>query len=155
MIGPAFNHVSITCADFERSLAFYTGLLELSILDQGELSSAESPEHKAIIGLGDVRLRFAEISLGDGAFLELFEYLEPRGEAVASRTCDHGNVHFALTVEDGIEDLHHRLTEAGITCRSEPVVLRRGEWKGAIAFYAVDPDGVTVEFIQFPPGFNG
>lgn len=155
MIGPAFNHVSITCADLERSLAFYAELLGLRILDQGEISSAESPEHKAIIGLGDVRLRFAEIGLGDGAFLELFEYLEPRGEAVASRTSDHGNVHFALSVEDGIEDLHHRLTEAGVTCRSEPIALQRGEWKGAMAFYAVDPDGVTIEFIQFPAGFRG
>jgi catechol 2,3-dioxygenase-like lactoylglutathione lyase family enzyme len=151
MIGYAFNHVSITCEDFDRSLAFYTELLELPILDQGELT--ESPAHEEIIGLGPVHLRFAEIDLG-GAFLELFEYVEPHGVPVGSRTCDSGNVHFALTVEEGIEDVHRALTEAGHVTRSGPVELRRGDWAGTKAFYAVDPDGVTVEFIQFPPGFR-
>lgn len=149
MPAPALNHVSVTCADLDRSLAFYTELLELPLLSRGAISSKESPEHEAIIGLGPVELRFAEVGLGGGAWLELFEYVEPHGEAAGSRTCDHGNVHFALTLERGIEEVHQRLTEAGITCRSGPVLLNRGEWKGAKAFYAVDPDGVTVELIQF------
>jgi glyoxylase I family protein len=154
MGAPAFNHVSVTCAEFDRSLAFYHELLGLPVMDQGEVSSRESPEHREIIGLGDVRLRFAEIDLG-GGFLELFEYLEPLGVPVASRTCDHGNVHIALTVEDGIEDLHRRLVAAGVATRSEPVTLTRGEWRGAKAFYALDPDGVTVELIQFAPRGDG
>jgi catechol 2,3-dioxygenase-like lactoylglutathione lyase family enzyme len=149
------NHVSVTCADFERSLGFYRDLLDLEVLDQGELSSRESPAHREIIGLGEVRLRFAEIALGDHAFLELFEYLEPRGEATSSRTCDPGDVHFALTIDGDIEGLHRRLTEAGVATRSRPATLTRGEWIGAKAFYASDPDGVTVEFIEFPGGDVG
>ncbi len=146
MSAPIFNHVSVTCADFDRSLAFYHELIGLPIIDQGEVSSGEL---KAIIGLGDVRLRFAELDLdGGGRFLELFEYLRPRGQPVASRTCDHGNVHFALTVDD-IEAIHARLTAAGVVTRSAPVTLKRGEWRGARVFYSLDPDGVTVEFIEF------
>jgi catechol 2,3-dioxygenase-like lactoylglutathione lyase family enzyme len=154
MSSPTFNHVSVTCADFERSLAFYTGMLGLPLLDSDEVSSVDSPEHRMIIGLGDVRLRIAEIGLGEGARLEVIEYLEPRGKATTSRTCDPGNVHVALTVDDGIEDLHQRLLDAGVTCRSAPMTLTHGRWKGARAFYALDPDGVTVELIQFPPGFG-
>ena len=150
MTKPLFNHVSVTCADFERSMAFYHELLGLPIIEQGEV--ADSPVHNRVIGLGEVRLRYAELDLSDGAglFLELFEYLEPRGEPVGSRTCDSGNVHFAVTVED-IEATWEKLDAAGVPTRSEPVEVTGGEWAGAKAFYALDPDGVTVEFIQFPP----
>jgi catechol 2,3-dioxygenase-like lactoylglutathione lyase family enzyme len=149
-----FNHVSVTCADLDRSLAFYNELLGLPLMDSREISSEESPEHRLIIGLGAVHLRYAAIDLGAGAWLELFEYVEPRGVPVAKRTCDPGDVHFALTVDD-IWDVHRRLEAAGVETRSQPVALARGDWKGVQAFYALDPDGVTVEFIEFPPGFDG
>jgi catechol 2,3-dioxygenase-like lactoylglutathione lyase family enzyme len=143
---PAFNHVSVTCADLDRSLAFYHELLGLPILSQGEVSGDEL---EAVIGMSDVRLRFAEIAFSDAGFLELFEYLQPQGEAVSPRTCNPGAVHFCLTVDD-VEAVHARLTAAGVTTRSAPVTLNRGSWKGAGVFYAVDPDGVTVELIEFP-----
>ena len=140
------NHVSVTCAELDRSLAFYNGLLGLTIRERGERTSEVLD---AIIGLGPVRLRFAELELGDRRFLELFEYVQPAGVAVESRTCDHGNVHFAVEVDD-IEAVHRRLTAAGIVTRSDPVLITSGDWTGARAFYSVDPDGVTVECIQFP-----
>jgi catechol 2,3-dioxygenase-like lactoylglutathione lyase family enzyme len=143
---PAFNHVSVTCADLDRSLHFYHQLVGLPILDSGEVAS---PDHTTIIGLGEVRLRFAELALGDNAFLELFEYVEPRGVPAPSRTCDPGNTHFAVTVGD-IRATYGTLTEAGVATRSAPVTLSRGAWRGAHVFYALDPDGVTVEFIEFP-----
>jgi catechol 2,3-dioxygenase-like lactoylglutathione lyase family enzyme len=145
-MSPRLNHVSVTCADLDRSLEFYVGLLGLELTARGERSSATLD---AIIGLGPVRLRFAEVAMGEGAFLELFQYLEPCGEGVASRTCDHGNVHFAVEVDD-IHEKHRRLTEAGIVTRSEPVLITTGGWIGAKAFYSLDPDGVTVECLEFP-----
>ncbi len=149
MSTPVFNHVSVTCADFDRSLAFYHELLGLPILDQGETGNADL---EAVIGMRDLRLRFAEIGFGAGGFLELFEYLSPRGEPVRSRTCDPGNVHFCLQVED-VGAVFERLTAAGVTTRSAaPVRLSGGEWKGAGAFYCLDPDGVTIEILEFPEG---
>jgi GMP synthase-like glutamine amidotransferase len=102
-----------------------------------------------VIGLGPLRLRFAEVAIGDGGFLELFEYLEPQGNPVQSRTCDPGNVHFAVEVDD-IDATHRSLTEAGLVTRSRPVLITSGDWIGARALYALDPDGVTVECIEFP-----
>ena len=142
------NHVSVTCADLERSLEFYVGLLGLELTAQGERNSDDVLD--AVIGLGPVRLRFAELAIGDDGFLELFEYLQPRGEPVFSRTCDPGNVHFAVEVDD-IDATHRRLTEVGAVTRSEPVLITSGDWIGARAFYALDPDGVTVECLEFPP----
>lgn len=147
MTGPAFNHVSVTCADLDRSLAFYRDLVGLAVIAEGEVAS---DDHRQVIGLGEVRLRFAELDLGGGIFLELFEYLRPRGEPVASRTCDPGNAHFGVTVADASE-LWRRLDAHGVLTRSEPVTVSGGDWKGARVFYSVDPDGVTVEFIQPPP----
>lgn len=141
------NHVSVTTADLDRSLAFYSDLLGLSILDSGRTTSRELEQ---IIGLGPVDLRWAEIDLGSGQFLELFEYIAPRGQAFESATSDSGTVHIALTVNH-IDTLYARLTDAGVTTRSAPVELRSGDWKGARAVYTLDPDGVTVELIEFPP----
>jgi glyoxylase I family protein len=143
-----FNHVSVTCADLDRSIAFYHGLLGLEILDQGETSGKDL---ETIIGFEGARLRFAELGFPGGGFLELFEYLVPRGTVSSSRTCDSGDVHFCLTVDD-IDDAYARLTEAGVTLRSTPVRLGGGNWKGAGVFYAVDPDDVTIELIEFPEG---
>jgi len=141
------NHVSVTCADLDRSLDFYVGLLGLRVMSRGERMSDVLTQ---VIGLGPVRIRFAELAIGEGGFLELFEYVEPRGAPVASRTCDPGNVHFAIEVDD-IEATHRRLTEAGATTRSPPVLITSGDWIGGRAFYSVDPDGVTVECLALPP----
>jgi catechol 2,3-dioxygenase-like lactoylglutathione lyase family enzyme len=142
-----FHHVSVTCADFDRSMAFYHELLGLPILDQGV---TEGKDLESVIGFANARLRFAELGFGEAGFLELFEYLEPRGTPTSSRTCDPGDVHFCLTVED-IEGTYARLAEADVTLRSPaPVRLTRGNWIGAGVFYAVDPDGVTIELIEFP-----
>jgi catechol 2,3-dioxygenase-like lactoylglutathione lyase family enzyme len=142
------NHVSVTTADLDRSLAFYVDLLGLSVMGTGQTTSRELEE---IIGLGPVDLRWAELDLGAGQFLELFEYVSPRGQATQSATADPGSVHFALAVTE-IDSIYDRLGAAGVVTRSAPIELKGGDWKGARALYALDPDGVTVELIEFPPG---
>ncbi len=144
----ALNHVSVTVADLDRSLAFYRDLLELPLLGRGE---TDSPQLAQIVGLGPVRLRWAELAFGGERFLELFEYVEPRGEPLRQRTCDAGCVHFALAVAD-LDALHERLVAAGVERRSPPVTLQQGAWRGARALYLRDPDGATVELIEFAPG---
>jgi catechol 2,3-dioxygenase-like lactoylglutathione lyase family enzyme len=141
---PAFNHVSVTCSDFDRSMSFYHELLGLPIIEQGEFAS---DIHDELIGMTDVRLRLAELGFAEGGFLELIEYLRPQGEPVSSRTCDPGNVHLCLTVPD-VDAVFERLDAENVVIRSPaPVRLRGGEWEGSGAFYCLDPDGVTVEII--------
>jgi glyoxylase I family protein len=147
------NHVSVTTADLGRSLAFYADLLGLEVLGRGE---SHSRQLESVIGLGPLRLRWAELDLGAPSFLELFEYVAPRGtplsqRTLSQRTSDAGAVHFALTVDD-LDALYPRLLEAGVRMRSAPVRLRTGTWVGAQAVYVLDPDGATVELVQFPDG---
>ncbi|MGH3430995.1 MAG: VOC family protein [Mycobacteriales bacterium] len=140
------NHVSITTANLDRALGFYQDLLGLELLGDGEV---ERPHLDRIIGLGHVRLRWAELDLGSGQILELFQYLEPPGTPLEQRTSDPGSVHLALNVDD-IHTIHTRLIAAGVTTRSEPIPIPTGNWAGAWSLYAVDPDGVTIELIQLP-----
>ena len=40
---------------------------------------------------------------------------------------------------------------AGVSVRSEPVLIEGdGDWSGVRCFYAVDPDGFTVEILERP-----
>lgn len=84
--------------------------------------------------------------------LELSEFVEPRGEPVRPRANDPGATHIALRVGD-VAAVHARLAAAGVETRTEPIeITDPGPWQGARAFYATDPDGVTIELIQPPPG---
>lgn len=147
MNGPRLDHVSVTCADLERSIAFYRDALGLPFLGRGE---AAEPELSVVSGHPGTRIRWGELDLGGGQILELVEYLEPKGVALEQRTHDAGSGHIGLAVED-IDALHGRLVELGAAVRSEPVTLtEEGDWNGVRTLYLTDPDGVTIELVERP-----
>jgi diaminopimelate decarboxylase len=133
------DHVSVACADVDRSLAFYHGLLGLELRDRGTGSAGAVGE---ITGAGDAQVEWADLALPDGRVLEL---LRLPGDPPAP-----GSGHFALGVAQA-ETIHRRLREAGVPLRSEPVVIDdAGDWQGVRCFYAEDPDGTVVELIERP-----
>jgi diaminopimelate decarboxylase len=140
------DHVSVTCSDLDTSLDFYSGLLGVEQRDRGEAEGGEF----VLTGVANARVRWADLILGDGRVLELIEFTDPRGEAHRPRPNDPGATHISLRVADA-SATYERLSEAGVECRSEPVTIETpGPWKGCRAFYASDPDGVTLEFIERP-----
>jgi catechol 2,3-dioxygenase-like lactoylglutathione lyase family enzyme len=142
----ALNHVSITTGDLDRSLDFYESVLALPLLGRGETDA----DHLApITGFPAVRLRWAELDLGGGQILELFQYVVPAGAPLTQRTCDPGSVHIAFET-DNLDDTYLRLRAAGVLTRSAPVTIDTGDWADAKSLYAVDPDGVTVELVELP-----
>jgi diaminopimelate decarboxylase len=133
------DHVSVACADVDRSLAFYRDLLGLSLRGRGTGSAGSVGE---ITGLGDAQVEWADLALPDGRVLELLRL--PGGPPVA------GSGHFALGVAEA-DAVHRRLREAGVPLRSDPVVIDdEGDWQGVRCFYAEDPDGTVVELVQRP-----
>ena len=143
---PGIDHVSVTCADLDRSLDFYVGLLGLELRARGEDQGGEFE----ITGIGNAKVRWADLQLPHGQVVELLEYVEPRGEAIRPAPNDPGATHIALRVLD-VAAVHERLVDAGVDVKSEPTTIDTpGAWQGARAFYASDPDGVTVELIQQP-----
>ena len=138
------DHVSVTCADLDRSLAFYVDLLGLELRDRGEGAGGSFE----IAGLPSPSVRWADVLLDRGQVLELIEYQRPRGQAHRAEPNDPGASHLALRVDDAAA-VHSCLTEAGVVTRSAPTIIDEpGPWNGARAFYATDPDGVILELIE-------
>jgi diaminopimelate decarboxylase len=139
------DHVSVTSGDLDRSLSFYRDLLGLELRARGE---AEGSSEFEITGITGAKVRWADLQLPYGQTLELIEYAEPTGTPSRPEPNDPGATHISLRVADA-DATYVRLRKAGVGVRSEPVTIDApGAWNGVRAFYATDPDGVTVELVQ-------
>jgi diaminopimelate decarboxylase len=146
------DHVSVTCGDLDRSLAFYCDLLGLELRGRGE---ADGSSEFKITGIASPKVRWADVHLPHGQVLELIEYERPRGTPSRPEPNDPGATHISLRVPDA-DAACERLRAADVSVRSDPVTIDSpGDWHGARAFYAADPDGVTVELIQPSNGAGG
>jgi catechol 2,3-dioxygenase-like lactoylglutathione lyase family enzyme len=145
MIRPlGVDHVSSTVADIDGSLRFYRDLLGMTLLARGEADGMAA-------GIEGARIAWADVDTGDGGILELVQYLHPVGERVQQRPGDPGSGHFAVCVADG-RGAHAELVAAGVEVLSAPHTMEDpGPWHGAVYFYAIDPDGQTIEIIERPP----
>jgi catechol 2,3-dioxygenase-like lactoylglutathione lyase family enzyme len=98
-----------------------------------------------VVGLKDVDVSYAMLS-GYGGRVELFQYHSPEGKPFPSDkpVSDKGITHFGFEVED-IDALHERLAAQGVQFNAAPQTIR----PGVKAAYFHDPDGITVEFVQY------
>lgn len=141
------DHVSVTCGDLDASIAFYSDVLGLEVADRGE---SDDREIALMMDLNRVRIRWADVDLGDGTTLELVQFLDPSGSPVSKSLWDPGATHIGLQVDD-IDAMHARLREAEVRVVSKPVRLtEEGSWHGAKVLYAVDPDGTWIELVERP-----
>jgi len=141
------DHVSLTVADLDRSVAFYHDLLGIPILGRGEETASGA---SSISGLKGAHFLFVDLDLGSGQILELLQYLRPKSTRRSRREYDRGSGHVGLRVDD-LKAVLSRARRAGFEPRADPVELEDPAWwRGAICVYLVDPDGVTVELVQRP-----
>jgi len=137
-----WHHVAMAVRNMESTLHFYRDLLGFDIL-------WEKPHYGGaalarVVGLDHVDARVVMLS-GFGTCVELFKYYSPAGhDRGPRRMCDFGLTHFALSVKD-IHGLYHRLSVAGVPFNCPPQNLRPGVW----ATYMKDPEGVTVELVEY------
>lgn len=144
------DHPGLIVGNLERSIAFYCDLLGLRLL--GTVEDA-SPQARRITGYANARLRIADLACANGDLIELIEYVEPRRPARRLEPYDIGVSQVGLRVAD-IAAVHRRLVAALVVVRSDPVTIAAPGiiWDGVRAFYALDPDGRTVELIEWPAG---
>jgi len=129
-----FHHVAIRVTDFDRSLAFYTELLQLKV----KIAWGESPHRAAMLGADDQ------------VYLEIFE----RPEQAPPPEAEGVMLHFALRTDDTTAILE-RVRAAGCRVTIEPKeVAIANTHPGApttipvkIAFIQ-GPDGEVIEFFQ-------
>lgn len=140
-----WHHVGISVADLDRALHFYRDLLGFEV--EWDHPQRGGEEMSKVVGLNDVKAHMVMLR-GYGTRIELFDYLSPKGQAVGSgRQCDYGLIHFALTVT-GLQELYDRLVKTGVEFNCPPQVLRHG----VLATYMKDPEGVTIELVEYNEG---
>ena len=146
---PTLHHAGMTVSDLDRALGFWRDALGMeTVVDQ----ESRGGYFEAIVGEHDVVVRTHHLAFGgQGARVELFEFVSPSGGQHRSRPADVGFAHVCVAVDEGMDDLVARLLEAGgTTATPEPVVIDRGANAGGRALYLRDPDGHVLELFEPP-----
>ena len=138
----SLEHVGLSVADLERSIAFYRDVLGFTLVRIVE--SPPSMRLGDVVGLSGASARIAHLVLG-GTMLEVFEYQDPRGKPIPpDRTqADQGYIHVGLRSTDTCAD-HARLAAQGVRFIHDPIEYRPGIW---IACFR-GPDGEVCELRQ-------
>jgi catechol 2,3-dioxygenase-like lactoylglutathione lyase family enzyme len=141
------HHVSIACADADRSLAFYRDHFGMRLVSDREVERGGFVER--VTGVRGARVRIVHLQ-GHGLNFELLEYDEPRGDLRARGFNHAGSAHLCFTTDD-IEATCAHLAERGVTILSRggaPVTVVGGPNDGGKGLYVEDPDGNGVEIFQ-------
>ncbi|MBB4660502.1 VOC family protein [Conexibacter arvalis] len=141
------DHVGFTVSDLDRSIAWYGELLGT---EPTVRKIWERPYLGRIVGYPGCRIDVAVLPL-PGTFLELIQYLDPPPQTGSMETFTVGNGHLCLITEDLAAD-YARLRGRAEFRSPEPVRVEWGPYEGGYICYLRDPDGITVELVQLPPG---
>lgn len=147
-------HFSFTVSNIERSIDWYTRVLGLQLVAR---QRQENDYTKVLVGIPDAVLEVAQFKLPSVQspysthMLELIEYVSGAEECdVVLRTSMVGVPHLALVVTD-IHKKYEQMVLDGTTFRNPPVKITEGVNAGGFACYLIDPDGITLELLQFSP----
>ncbi|MGN6392357.1 MAG: VOC family protein [Gemmatimonadales bacterium] len=143
--------VGLTVSDMDRSVEFYTRVLDFEPVSDRELSG---PAYDRLNGVPGGRLRVVRLRLGE-EMLQLTQYLAVPGRPAPtdSRSNDRWFQHVAIIVSD-MDRAYARLRAQGV--RQTSVAPQRlpktiPNAAGIRAFYFRDPDEHPLEILQFPP----
>jgi len=148
----AVGAVGLTVSDLDRSVRFYTEVLDFEAVSEREVAGEEVEHLQGVFG---VRARIARLALGEER-IELTEYLAPEGRPLPadSRSNDRWFQHIAIVVSD--MDRAYAHLRAHHVRHASPGPQRLPDWNpnagGIEAFYFKDPDGHALEVLAFPPG---
>ena len=147
----AVTMVGLTVSDMDRSVEFYTHVLDFEKASDHMLLG---PAYEALDGVSGARRRVVRLRLGD-EYLTLTEYVTKRGRPAPadSRSNDRWFQHVAIIVSD-MDRAYARLRAFEVRpVSTAPQLLPKTipNAAGIRAFYFRDPDGHPLEILQFPP----
>ncbi|MEY2425742.1 MAG: hypothetical protein QOI61_1314 [Actinomycetota bacterium] len=118
------EHVNLTVTDLDRSIAFYSDLLDLHVRWKGLIDDSRLGAH-----VGDDRFYLALFQATSAGEVD-HDYLRP------------GVNHFGFVVDD-LDAARQRLAELGATVHLE------GDYEPGRRIYFMDPDGYEVELVAY------
>ncbi|MEE2659519.1 MAG: VOC family protein [Candidatus Latescibacterota bacterium] len=140
------HHHGFTVSSVETSLQFYCDALGLEVVRVSERRNL--PSYDRMLGFDDVALTIGILQHPQTGFiLELVQYDNPQGEKRSTQNTWVGASHLAFEVDD-VDALHESLTTAGYSCINPPTDVERDGVVVARGFYALDPDGISVELFR-------
>ena len=144
------HHFSMSVTDLDKTVDFYTRVLDLSL--QNQKNNSYDGLGRALFGTkwgvdqSFADLRLAVLSCGDTR-VEFIEYKDPPAQPFHQNPSIAGSSHIAFKVQD-IEGTRSRLEEAGVEFHT-PIqkFMERDdvEWKWC---YFRDPDGIVLELVE-------
>jgi catechol 2,3-dioxygenase-like lactoylglutathione lyase family enzyme len=151
-IARAVEAVGFTVSDMDRSIDFYSTILSFEKVSDTEVAGDDYERAEGVFG---ARARIVRMRLGAES-IELTEFLAPRGRPIPvdSRSQDRWFQHVAIIVSD--MDRAYALLRAQKVQHASTGPQRLPDWNpnagGIKAFYFKDPDGHTLEILEFPQG---
>ena len=121
------HHIAIICSDYQRSKAFYTQILGLTVISEVLRSDRNSWK--------------LDLALNGEYIIELFSYLGPPQRVTDPEAC--GLRHLAFETEN-VQDVYNELTAKQIVCQA----IRIDEFTHKQFFFAFDPDQLPIEFYE-------
>jgi catechol 2,3-dioxygenase-like lactoylglutathione lyase family enzyme len=144
----AVNHVGFAVSDIDRSVEWYTFLLD----EEPYLRGRWDVEYVSrVVGYPGTVFDAALWRLPGNLVLELLAYRQPPAARVDMETFNAGNGHLCLVVDDLAEEFE-RLQGRAQFRNPAPVEIPWGHFAGGRSCYLRDPDGISIELLQYPPG---
>jgi catechol 2,3-dioxygenase-like lactoylglutathione lyase family enzyme len=145
-------HFSFSVSDIERAVHWYSEVLGLELVHRQRQDNAYT---QTLVGIPGAVLEIAQFKIRalspaySTHVLELVEYVVQKGTHPATLPTNQvGVAHLALLVTD-IHARYQRMSTLGVEFRNPPVRVTAGANEGGWACYCHDPDGITIELLQF------
>lgn len=142
--------VEIVVSDMNRSLKFYSEVLEFKKISDVELQGSDWEKLYGVFGL---HIRKVKMQLGDEA-IELIDYLTSGGRSIPEdfRSNDLSFQHIAIVVSDmdSVYKILRRFNVVHVSTAPQTLPPSIPEAAGVKAFYFQDPDKHNLELIYFP-----
>lgn len=143
----ATDHTGLTVSSLEEALSFWSGVMGFEHLYTWDFD--DNSLLGQLVGVKAAAARIAMVK-GPGHLIELLEYRSPNDRQVMKpRSCDVGSVHVAFRVRN-IDALLARIAAAGWNAVNKVQKVEFGERTGLRLVYVRGPDGVTLEFLEYP-----
>ena len=138
-----FYHTGFVVADIDKSVAYYRDTMGLQLVRQGE----SDPSKPSPTGFPGAHTKTALLSLGNGHYLELVQYLVPPSKEGGFRPNDRGATHLAFFTKD-VDGYVAEMSQRGLRFPATPNHRMQNGKVVRKIIYSQDPDGNWLEFIE-------